>query len=316
MDGATSVRFGDAETSFFGQQRTVTRQYLPYDATANATLDGTSNEPAPLVDDADDGGVHRGRRHQSVDPYAEAGYSALRERPEAADQARADLRSDAFAQLVEQRHVDASAGTDTGVRAREAAMRAAAQRRRAEVLAALRSAVAVKRPLLSIDYMAQVPAALAAEFASIIEVRAVRAALLPALFAVDEGARAHVEEMRWIRALFECGGKLVEKRTHVLAGHLRELAPAPPDDGGWYTRERLASEHAHHEPLTNTTPLRLLTFHVRSDAPSLTNADEAAAARADAERGFYVRLVAHLLPGSTDAEPLLCMRTFAFLRER
>jgi len=265
----------------------------------------------------------------SVDPYAEANYTPLDERPEVIAQFRADLASSTFRSMIERRRHGGGNGDDGGgddtapaaaTSSHEASVRAARQRS-AAILAAMTRAASGQHSLFSLAYASCVPERYLREFLASTEVSCVAATLVPALLVRDERLRYHLEEEHWRRAMADAGAIFKGGETRVLDGHLRTLAPLPPAEAGWYTTARAESEHAHHDAASNTTPMRVLTFQIATLAAATALDDGAALdARRDSDTGYYVRLVFHLVASGDgggaddDKHNVVCFRSFHFAR--
>jgi hypothetical protein len=328
---ATPVSF-EAVSTFGGAARRYTRQRLYDDEDARQhTARGTARVRVPRARRGVDGDAATAF---ADDPYAEAGYKPLEHTDAEIDQFRADLTSDTFRRLIDRRrHADARRLPAAPTRA----VRAVYQRR-AAILEAMAASTNAHASLFSLDYAAAVPDEFVREFTSTTEIECVRATLAPALYVRDERARVHMHEMTWRRALADAGCVFKRAETRVLRGHMRTLAPLPPAEDGWYTHERVESEHAHYDARAGVTRLRVLVFQIQTAAAS-TAADDGASLelRRDSDLGYYVRLVAHLVGNDTRAERarasvcrhepvasapvadeddwnVLCFRSFALLR--
>lgn len=286
------------QTTFGGERRDVTRHRLYHgDETAfDADLVTEAATRARLRKDArgeliDDGD----------DPYAEANYVRVHETAAAIDQLRADVTSERFRTLVKSRSTVLGTERTNAERLRE--------QQRASMLAAMR-ATSIESSLFSLAYASCVPAEFRTEFLGAVEVRSVLGALVPTLMTRRESARYHLTEEHWRRALADVGGQFKRAETRVLAGHLRSFAPLPPAENGWYTHERVESEHAHYDAHTRTTTMRVLVFQIQTLAAA-TAVDDGVVLdkRRDSDAGYYVRLVFHVVD-----EDVLCFRSFHFAR--
>jgi len=293
--------------TFGGAVRAYTRQrlYRFDEADFNAAMHDTpTTRPPPIIRPGTD----------SVDPYEEGKYAELVEAPAAIDQFRADAAGAEFQAILARRRAVPSALAGTAAAAPFAQIDRLARQRRVAIVDAMARATA-QASLFDVQYAACVPHVHRRAFLASVEISSMCGALLPALLNRHESFRAHLPEEHWIRALTNAGGVLESIVTQVLPGHLR--AYVPPECRDWYTRDVLASPHAHHEAATNTTTVRILTFRLHTDGAATRasgNADDDGAL----DGGYRVRVVAHLV-GAGAAAParqtpdVLCFRAFQFL---
>ena len=301
------VSFADT-WSFMGEERTFTRQrfYRYDDADFNAAMyDERTDEPPPLSSS-----------YYTIDSYGELA-EPVPETTANIDRFRSDVASDKFRSMLEERRIGDDAD-DGSLRPRSFPERLIRQRR-ALMLEAMRKTNA-QMSLFSVNYAACVPPQFIREFLSSVEVSAILAALLPVLLVRDESLKYHLEEEHWRRIMADAGATYKRAETKTLAGHLRVLAPRPPGEQGWYTHEVVESSHAHCKE--NKTVLRILVFQIYTSAAA-TRADDGTMREVEneADAGYYVRLIFHLVNESAatekDAERhnVVCFRTFHFARE-
>jgi hypothetical protein len=274
-------------STFGGEQRQYTRQRLY----ALETGDYDASMHAVTADDDEDN-----------DPYAEAQYTRNEETSDEIDQFRQDIVGDTFRALAERRVLD-----DTAVQAPHLAVERAARIRRAAILAAMGNATNAQHSYFSRDYAACVPPKYKREFLASVEVASILGVLLPALYAHDQ-TRAHTLETVWRRALADRGALFKRADTRRLEGHMRAHAT--------YESE----QHAHYCRETDTTTLRLLTFQIQTNAAATAIDDGSElAGKRDADAGYYLRLVFHLVEEAVGGEVVggnnvVCFRSFVFSR--
>jgi len=318
------------KNEFYGEERTYTRQrlYRKDDGDFNAALHA---EPLDKVR----AGIRQKLSDLDEDPYAEAGYVGIEETDAAKDQFRSDVAHPRFRNrlnamrsipgpaLADNTLYEASSAADAAAAAKATStvvasvreLRLAREREartRAEIIRAMERSQ-TQRSLFTVDYARCVPEEYAREFLSGLEASTVCDALVPMLNTRTDRLRYHMEEGQLRRVMFDVGTHFERGENIELLGHLRDHAPLPPQENGWYTPELLRSEHVHYDADANTTSIRVLNFLIPTSA---ADADGRELLEVSDAAGYRVKVVCHLVEPDTAHEEynVLCFRTFYFSR--